>query len=136
MAESAARVPTANASRYLQQLCKHWADKLDVTLTPDEGTVRFPEAVGVMRAEPEALVVGITADDPARPGAHEGGRRDASRSLRLQGGAARLRVVVVLPRAPGEEVGIGFSQYPARQFESQRFARSPKIARNASGRRE
>ena len=64
MAETTARVATQNASRYLQQLCKHWAHKLDVTVTPEEGTVRFPEAVAVMRAEPELLVVGIMAADP------------------------------------------------------------------------
>lgn len=65
MAETTARVTTVNASRYLQQLCKHWAHKLDVTFTPEEGTVRFPEAVAAMRAEPEVLVVTITAEDPA-----------------------------------------------------------------------
>ena len=65
MAEAMARVATVNASRYLQQLCKHWAHKLDVTFTPEEGTVSFAKAVAVMRAEPEVLVVTITADDPA-----------------------------------------------------------------------
>ena len=65
MAETTARVVTAHASRYLQQLCKHWAHKLDVTFTPEEGTVAFAEAVAMMRAEPEVLVVTITAEDPA-----------------------------------------------------------------------
>jgi len=65
MVETTARVVTAHASRYLQQLCKHWAHKLDVTFTPEEGTVTFAEAVAVMRAEPEALVVTITAEDPS-----------------------------------------------------------------------
>lgn len=65
MAQTSARVATAQGSRYLQQLCKHWAHKLDVVFTPEEGTVRFADAVAVMRAEPEALVVTITAEDPA-----------------------------------------------------------------------
>lgn len=65
MAETIARVATTQGSRYLQQLCKHWAHKLDVTFTPEEGTVRFVGAVAVMRAAPEALVVTITAEDPA-----------------------------------------------------------------------
>lgn len=39
---STAIVPTAHASRYLQQLCKHWAHNLDVTFTPSEATVIFP----------------------------------------------------------------------------------------------
>ena len=65
MAEATVRVATAHGSRYLQQLCKHWAHKLDVTFTPEEGTVRFAEAIAVMRAEPEALVVRITAEEEA-----------------------------------------------------------------------
>lgn len=39
---STARVPTANGSRYLQQLCKHWSHNLTVEFTPDRGTVVFP----------------------------------------------------------------------------------------------
>lgn len=37
-----AQVPTANGSRYLQQLCKHWAHNLDVDYSASEGTVIFP----------------------------------------------------------------------------------------------
>ena len=36
------RVPTAHASRYLQQLCKHWSHNLAVEFTPSAGTVTFP----------------------------------------------------------------------------------------------
>jgi len=39
---SNALVPTESASRYLQQLCKHWQHNLQVEFTPDHGTVRFP----------------------------------------------------------------------------------------------
>ena len=39
---STARVPTASGSKYLQQLCKHWAHNLQVEFTPEEGTVVFP----------------------------------------------------------------------------------------------
>ncbi len=35
-------VPTANASRYLQQLCKHWQHNLTVQFDADHGTVVFP----------------------------------------------------------------------------------------------
>src|SRR6185437_8958296 len=38
---STVRVPTTHASRYLQQLCKHWAHKLDVSFTPEAGHVVF-----------------------------------------------------------------------------------------------
>ena len=39
---SLVRVPTANASRYLQQLCKHWSHNLAVEFTPEKGKVVFP----------------------------------------------------------------------------------------------
>jgi hypothetical protein len=41
-AASSVRVPTAHASRYLQQLCKHWGHNLAVTFSESEGTVTFP----------------------------------------------------------------------------------------------
>ena len=41
-ASSTASVPTANGSRYLQQLCKHWAHNLEVDFTAERGTVIFP----------------------------------------------------------------------------------------------
>jgi uncharacterized protein len=39
---STASVPTANGSRYLQQLCKHWSHNLQVELTAERGTIVFP----------------------------------------------------------------------------------------------
>jgi uncharacterized protein len=39
---SIARVPTAKASRYLQQLCKHWSHNLAVEFTEQNGKVVFP----------------------------------------------------------------------------------------------
>jgi hypothetical protein len=40
-----AAVPTAHGSRYLQQLCKHWAHNLAVEFTPEHGIVTFPKDV-------------------------------------------------------------------------------------------
>ena len=40
---STAVVPTASASKYLQQVCKHWEHNLSVEFTPDHGTVAFPK---------------------------------------------------------------------------------------------
>lgn len=39
---SSASVPTSHASRYLQQLCKHWGHNLAVTFDEAKGTVVFP----------------------------------------------------------------------------------------------
>ena len=41
-ASAIATVPTAHGSKYLQQLCKHWQHNLEVSFTPEAGTVRFP----------------------------------------------------------------------------------------------
>lgn len=37
-----ARTPTEHASKYLQQLCKHWQHNLAVEFTADHGTIVFP----------------------------------------------------------------------------------------------
>ena len=39
---SHASVPTTHASRYLQQLCKHWSHNLAVTFDETRGMVTFP----------------------------------------------------------------------------------------------
>ena len=39
---STARAPTLHASRYLQQLCKHWGHNLAVAFDETTGTVTFP----------------------------------------------------------------------------------------------
>ncbi|WP_411339048.1 DUF2218 domain-containing protein [Sphingopyxis sp. J-6] len=38
-----ANVPTAHASKYLQQLCKHWQHNLAVEFDAGHGTVTFPK---------------------------------------------------------------------------------------------
>lgn len=69
-----ARVPTASASRYLQQLCKHWQHNMAVVFTPEHGTVTFPknargadhpgDGVATFDAEADALGVRIDATSP------------------------------------------------------------------------
>jgi hypothetical protein len=66
-----ARVPTTQASKYLQQLCKHWQHNLAVDFTVDHGTVAFPkdargadwpdDALVTFDARAEALDVRIDA---------------------------------------------------------------------------
>jgi len=61
---SVARVPTHSASRYLQQLAKHWSHKMTVVFTPEEGTITFPNAsVLQMRADSESLDVVLTVPE-------------------------------------------------------------------------
>ncbi|MGA0562979.1 DUF2218 domain-containing protein [Ancylobacter sp. VNQ12] len=64
MVTTEAHVPTSHGSRYLQQLCKHWAHKLEVAFTPEHGKVKLPDgAVADMRAAADALEVRLTAPD-------------------------------------------------------------------------
>ncbi|MFD1949352.1 DUF2218 domain-containing protein [Sphingomonas arantia] len=52
-----ARVVTPNASRYLQQLCKHWSHRFEVSFTPEAGEVGLPAGPLTLVAEPDALVL-------------------------------------------------------------------------------
>ncbi len=64
MKASFAHVPTAAASRYLQQLCKHWAHKMEVDFTPEHGRIVFPDgAVATLEAGADDLGVRIEVPD-------------------------------------------------------------------------
>src|SRR6202142_2242470 len=54
-----AKVPTANASKYIQQLCKHWSHRLEVDFTEQKGGVRFPDAVVPLVVQPADLTVTV-----------------------------------------------------------------------------
>lgn len=64
-ANSTVRVPTTKASRYLQQLCKHFGHKLTVEFTEEKGGVVFPrnargadwpdDAILLMQAHDDSL---------------------------------------------------------------------------------
>lgn len=66
-----ARVPTAHASKYLQQTCKHWEHNLAVVFNAERGTIVFPkdargadfpgDATVTFDAESDALLVRIEA---------------------------------------------------------------------------
>ena len=61
-----ATIPTVSASRYLQQLCKHWSHKFAVNFTPQHGTIPFHETrVCTLDASPEHLALRIEAADDA-----------------------------------------------------------------------
>ena len=61
MSVALARVPTAHASRYLQQLCKHWSHKYPVEFTPQNGRIEMSAAVLILDADAEGLGLQLTA---------------------------------------------------------------------------
>jgi hypothetical protein len=63
MISATASVPTTHGSRYLQQLCKHWAHKMPVEFNADAGSVKFPGgSIATMVAKDATLEV--TVDVP------------------------------------------------------------------------
>ncbi len=56
-----ATIPTDKASRYLQQLAKHFAHKLPVTFTPETGDIPFTIGNCHMDAEDGRLILTLTA---------------------------------------------------------------------------
>jgi hypothetical protein len=57
-----ATLVTPHASRYLQQLCKHFAHKVPATFDARHGEVTFQHGTCVLDAEGEALTMRCTAD--------------------------------------------------------------------------
>jgi hypothetical protein len=61
---SEARIATASASKYLQQLCKHWGHKFEVEFTPDQGRVPFAaDRICDFTATPDTLTLRVRAAD-------------------------------------------------------------------------
>lgn len=63
MPASQARITTELASRYLQQLCKHFAHKLPVTFDPERGRIEFSLGVCELTAVPGVLNMRAEAAD-------------------------------------------------------------------------
>jgi hypothetical protein len=66
MATSTATIATAHASRYLQQLCKHWSHKFAVEFNTHHGTIPLPMGTATLIAGETALEVTVQTDDPER----------------------------------------------------------------------
>ncbi len=54
---------TPNASKYLQQLCKHFAHKIDVSFDDTHGEAALPPGPAVLDATEQGLTVQISASD-------------------------------------------------------------------------
>ncbi len=59
------RFDTENASKYLQQMCKHFAHKVPVTFDASSGTVALPQGACRLEADAATLRIEVTADDLA-----------------------------------------------------------------------
>ena len=64
MPNSQAQIATPLASRYLQQLCKHFAHKLPVTFDPQQGRIEFQAGTCELVAAAGALTLRAEAADP------------------------------------------------------------------------
>ena len=60
-----ATVFTLHASRYLQQLSKHWAHKFDVEFTAERSTIRLPIGAIGLEAADDRLAIILSAADVA-----------------------------------------------------------------------
>jgi hypothetical protein len=66
MPTSHAAIATASASRYLQQLCKHWSHKFSVEFTPEHGLIPVDETRRcVLDASADRLALRVEAADDA-----------------------------------------------------------------------
>lgn len=63
-ATTTARAPTTRASRYIQQLCKHWAHKMDVEFTAQAGAIAFPGGA-VVRLAAHASEIEVHIETPS-----------------------------------------------------------------------
>lgn len=66
-------VSTDRASKYLQQLCKHWSHRLDVNFDAHRGSVRFDrvvrdQCVAAFNATDEGLEINLSAGTHAALG--------------------------------------------------------------------
>ncbi|GGB06985.1 DUF2218 domain-containing protein [Allosediminivita pacifica] len=54
---------TSNASRYMQQLCKHFAHKVEVEYDEKQARAALPVGPATMNADDSVLRVNISAED-------------------------------------------------------------------------
>lgn len=62
MRTTTAEISTEHASKYLQQLCKHFGHKVPVEFTPTSGSVDFSFGRCEFSADPDQLTMKSTAE--------------------------------------------------------------------------
>ena len=55
--QSIAQVTTVSASRYLQQLCRHWGHRFPVSFDESQGSVAFDGTTCLFQAAAEQLII-------------------------------------------------------------------------------
>jgi uncharacterized protein len=65
MVRSEARITIEGPSRYLQQLCRHFAAKLPTTHTGQRGQIVFAAGTCKLEAEDDLLILVVEAEDEA-----------------------------------------------------------------------
>ena len=65
MMETVATLSTEHAGKYIAQLCKHFAHKVDVSHLDGHGECRFTCGTDTMDAEENLLRIRVTAQDDA-----------------------------------------------------------------------
>lgn len=63
MTNSEAHIPTANATSYLRQLCRHWSHKFPVSFDDHLGRIELPKAVCTLHASADELHVELATFD-------------------------------------------------------------------------
>lgn len=66
MPTAAGQFSTPNASRYLKQLCKHFAHKVVPEFADMKGSAELPGSRLLLRANDEAFAIQIESDDANR----------------------------------------------------------------------
>ncbi|QRE72963.1 DUF2218 domain-containing protein [Methylobacterium aquaticum] len=65
MIQSRAVVGTAHASRYLQQLAKHWSHRFETEFDQHSARIALPLGETRLTASDEALTIDLSVPDPA-----------------------------------------------------------------------
>ena len=66
MLEATAYLQTASGPKYLVQLCKHFAHKIEVSYTENHGECRFSCGAGILDADENGLRIVATAENDER----------------------------------------------------------------------